>query len=877
MSATDISLFIPKDQYDALLAANAPTQLNPFATIADLAGLDANWGNANLILDANRTHNAATFSITENNVGGYTTNLTASTERRINWSDGTGTPTTVVMGAGLNATGFESAGAAGAYLSTPAEKAYSAVYDFGNQGYVQSTVYDTNFAVDEAGFFARPAVGGGNFTAAQLYHFEYGTGNYYGFEANVFGERILSQSAGLNRLSALDVAAGMAFLSGSGGTGYIGVVDQTGLASWLGISSFSPTLADVLANGNTTGANDINITEGQSIIWNTAAGGPFTGTLSNATLTGNHTWDLPSQSGVIALVSDIPAPDGNGIYTGSGTVPNNITATLSPRMSWANVDRVTYVGDVAGAATNDHWYQWSDAKIGISLGLNATGGQMNFYDYATSTSMVQFTATSNNYINTAGGFQVGTTLAALNSVVTIKGRDDLVNNYGLIIRNDSDVNYALFRNSGRVDLGANGGQVNLANPVITTSNVNVRETLGIWANSATQALVQANNSAGGSQIQANATGGAAGFVITTNTANFDSTVSYRHIGTTRVIHGYDSSANYFSMGTTGLSSGNFFIHDFGVNRLRLPTNVGIGGTFGEAATRLVVRGTTNDSTGYGLKVQRLNGLQILGMRNDGLLQVNTTLTQTSGLGGTSTTRGLISEFTSTSQAAEIEQTFSARLISNPGADSTVRARGARIVNSKIGNFRVRETIGLSSEAFNVGSASYTFNAIDGLTGFIAQAANQYSGDITINQMWGLKTQTFNSTAGGTSTATVTDFGGIWVQFDNSTRLTATRMVGVRIGDPSNTTGAVITESRALWIESNTLGTTNYGIYQQGAGMINAMQGTTVVGALAASGSAALQVTGEMELFGNGAAFYMYSADGTQWTITMDNSGSFVIV
>ena len=55
------------------------------------------------------------------------------------------------------------------------------------------------------------------------------------------------------------------------------------------------TLAETLVNGNTTGANDIDITEGQSIVYNTAAGGPFTGNLINGTLTGNQTWTLPDR------------------------------------------------------------------------------------------------------------------------------------------------------------------------------------------------------------------------------------------------------------------------------------------------------------------------------------------------------------------------------------------------------------------------------------------------------------------------------------------------------------------------------------------------------------------------------------------------------
>jgi hypothetical protein len=243
---------LPNDSYLAAIAPNAnnPSAANPFATINDLVGLDENWSNTDFTFTSNRTHNLDGRFITENNVGGYDTNMNASGRRQINWAAG---GSSAVFGVGVVPTGFEAAGGVGYYFATPGTKAYSTAYEFGGDGYIQTTLYDTAFSSDESGFLALPASGGGGQTAARIYHLQY-PGTLSGFEANVFGERILSQSSGLNRLSVLNSATGIAFLSGAGATGYIGVADQDGMISWMdngtvagwgGIYNGSGTMSDV--------------------------------------------------------------------------------------------------------------------------------------------------------------------------------------------------------------------------------------------------------------------------------------------------------------------------------------------------------------------------------------------------------------------------------------------------------------------------------------------------------------------------------------------------------------------------------------------------------------------------------------------------------
>jgi hypothetical protein len=69
----------------------------------------------------------------------------------------------------------------------------------------------------------------------------------------------------------------------------------------------TPSLSSVLGVGNSTGGNNINVSAGDIVSF---ANGIFAGSLSTTVLTGNQSWDLPDQSGTIALLSDIPSTPG---------------------------------------------------------------------------------------------------------------------------------------------------------------------------------------------------------------------------------------------------------------------------------------------------------------------------------------------------------------------------------------------------------------------------------------------------------------------------------------------------------------------------------------------------------------------------------------
>ena len=70
-AGSKIARFLPNNEYQAAISANAPTALNPFATMADLSGLGENMANADLILSDHRTHDGNGFDYDFSNLGEY--------------------------------------------------------------------------------------------------------------------------------------------------------------------------------------------------------------------------------------------------------------------------------------------------------------------------------------------------------------------------------------------------------------------------------------------------------------------------------------------------------------------------------------------------------------------------------------------------------------------------------------------------------------------------------------------------------------------------------------------------------------------------------------------------------------------------------------
>jgi hypothetical protein len=150
------------------------------------------------------------------------------------------------------------------------------------------------------------------------------------------------------------------------------------------------TFAQTLALGNSTGANNISIDEGQSIVYNTAAGGPFTGNLSGPTLTGNHVWTLPNATGTIALTSDIPSITDDRIPRGTGTTVEDGT--------WTNVgnDLIPVTdGSNIGSATEGIGTLFMSSTIDYGSNLNFVNSATTHTTFGTNGSAI-FNAAQNS-------------------------------------------------------------------------------------------------------------------------------------------------------------------------------------------------------------------------------------------------------------------------------------------------------------------------------------------------------------------------------------------------------------------------------------------------------------------------------------------------
>ena len=124
---------------------------------------------------------------------------------------------------------------------------------------------------------------------------------------------------------------------------------NTGVIWEVGIQTGSQDLPTTLANGNSTGANNISIDSGQSIIYNNSG---FTATINESSLIGNILLTLPNSSGTFALTSDIPTVAGVYLPLAGGTMVGDIQMG----------------GDLGG---NNNLIKWGGKSIGIQPGTGS--------------------------------------------------------------------------------------------------------------------------------------------------------------------------------------------------------------------------------------------------------------------------------------------------------------------------------------------------------------------------------------------------------------------------------------------------------------------------------------------------------------------------
>lgn len=221
---------------------------------------------------------------------------TATVTDTLTWTGGTtistltSTGETVTAGTGQNPIGFGSFGDLNLVETAGQFDGFSGIWINSNNPRWEAQAYDNTTFIEKASHYIAIAdFSGTDRPYAGVYYTEDGVAaNYKGFEANINGERILSQAASFTRNSAPNVADGIAFLNGTGDTGYVDILDQTGFATWIG-TTLDPDLATVLGVGNISGGTDIVMTSGDVIRSSIASrgqlnlrdGGDYIATLTN--------------------------------------------------------------------------------------------------------------------------------------------------------------------------------------------------------------------------------------------------------------------------------------------------------------------------------------------------------------------------------------------------------------------------------------------------------------------------------------------------------------------------------------------------------------------------------------------------------------------
>lgn len=327
----DILRLLPNNEYQAAVNANAPTAINPFATIADLAGGGGIYGGSGGLV-------AGTTVVTMNS-GDF-----------LRFSSLTG-PTDLFtldaannrVGIGTAVPGYELHLVSGNFFVENGRVAIGGTAPANNYGLYIAT--DNTFGNDHRG--QRIVLGGDSVTAtAQISGLEIrtlntktaaGTNNYRFIDINATGGATVGTYNLIGMRVKLDTFTNLGsatinryigeFIDGNEGLGKVlADVTGTGYAQWVDPNTLvtTPTLATVLAAGSTSGANNITMSAGQEILFTSGA---FFGYLGSAALTSDRTYDLPDKSGTLAMTTDT-------IYGGDGTIGSTRTATLTDTLNF---------------------------------------------------------------------------------------------------------------------------------------------------------------------------------------------------------------------------------------------------------------------------------------------------------------------------------------------------------------------------------------------------------------------------------------------------------------------------------------------------------------------------------------------------------------
>jgi hypothetical protein len=636
-------------------------------------------------------------------------------------------------------------------------------------------------------------------------------------------------------------------------------------------------LADILAENNATGAYDISINSGQGVVYNN---GGFTNTINTSVLTANQTISFPDNSGVVALISDLPVT----IYSGNGTVGTNRVLTLTDTIrtdvvigtktiqSGMGIDPIAFAYngilsymyntpasreawggllDLSGEPT--WWHEvYSEAfdSAGTFVGYSSlqlspyssiyhygdasgtyNGFEANLFGeqlYSQRTSLVTTALTSADrvlFVSNAGGYIKATTyadlVAQLNVPTLYSANGSTVGARTVTLGGALQFNHGVAGVNGYVQMLNNGYFFNQTSTVGNYFEYN-------GSNGAFSVRSQSHTVTGFRAFRLGTSGNPTAELNLMAGSNGN---CYLDLAPTVPIF-------FFLTNNTATIAGSIY----GSNGAW-----GIGG-FAETSSSLLVTGKGNTSATNSQRWTTLGGSEVARMTDDGGLAIGIN-TLTGGFANASRLRVDATVTADYTSSVVFDQTY------NNGANNTNSAGTLTTRLYKASSFSINDMKSAYFQTRNDGTGS--MGMMYGIEG----------------QIWNIGNASIGSAFAISARAQVragsyTLYGGVDVSFQEVGGGTIANMIGMIVRSPVNVSGLyTITNTYGVLLQANTLGTNNYGFYQQNSNARNYMEGNLSIGISLAPSTTKFQVRGTGATIATINSVYYDSSLNALYTLT----------
>jgi hypothetical protein len=700
----------------------------------------------------------------------------------------------------------------------------------------QASVYDNSTFIENACAFAGTADFGSGQQPYFAGYYRSAAGSFIGFQADPLGERLYSQQLAFTP-TPIAGTVGILYVIAGGiikaatladlktNIGAFTLAETLSAGNTTGANDISINSGQVVTYNNSSFTSDIgtaNLTDNRTINFPDNSG------------TVALTSDIPS---VAITLNRLPIGTGTAITDSNWEIVPNASAGFDIRPIAANsniggtaaanridtifmASTIDYANDLAFSSTSTRMTLSTAGNLGLGVApnanerltvrgqpsttttLNVTGsGNTNA---TTNTNLQSNSGTSRFIINDDGqqAWGIGTTAipnAQFGHIASVTGYNFGFGFYGTSNANTVMTVQMLGTTPNGIQVATQGGKtgtvIAITGNVLSTGNTIARGVYGLARNASSIAQGVLGNFGGADGVAPSNYGvGVEGTAAPSVDAEAYGIIGRSQTNSVAVqytedfigVYGVASAVNALGTTTSDVIGGKFEargLNTTGDLIALLVPNTGNSGTvvFGLdnpiANTFFSVRSQGNDDTTFLTTMQNSSGVRKFAVRDDGLSQFNTALTQNSGLGGAYQVRNIIADWTSASSTNEIEAGLSQRLTNTPTSDSTVRSAAARFSAQKTGAFEVFQTTGVIAEVLNTGSASYDVNSAAGMYGLQALLGNT-STPTLINNAFAIRTDTTSQAAG-----TFAHFGGINIELTNSTNTIIGNMYGIRVSRP----------------------------------------------------------------------------------------------